>query len=290
MTRLFAMLAAIVVSLFAVSSACTAGISQGIQFRLDAARQPESVQVHFTGGGAHRTSQWSTDFRFAELQGLDVASLRNSGSQPVRFALVREAGRLDCAGTGRRSAASGSCNFTINQGFANYLVSRGVKRPSDDEGFSMMSLNVSRDLVEALHAARYPAPTVDGLLSLTALGVDGNYIRGLAGVGYRPNDLDTLVQFKALNVTPAYIQGFVQHGYANLPTDDIVQLKALDIGADYIASFKSAGYPNLTPDQLVQLKALGVTADYARAVREGSAETPTPERLVELKAIGFRPR
>lgn len=289
MTRMFAFFAAILVSVVAVSSACTAGLSEGLRFHLDAKRSTAKVYASFTGGKG-RTTHWSTDFNTGELQGLDIAQLREGGERPVRFALVREAGRLDCVGNGSRAAASGTCDFTANDGFINFLASRGVKRPTEDESLAMMSLDVRRDLVEALHSASYPVPSVDDLISLTALGADAGYINGLAQVGYRPRDLDTLVQFKALDVTPAYIQSFVRSGYGNLPADQIVQLKALDINGDYVASFKAAGYPNLTADQLVSLKALGVTADYARAVRENSREAPTAERLVELKAIGFSPR
>ena len=289
MTRMFAFFAAILLSAVAVSSACTAGVSEGLRFHIDAKRSSAKVYASFTGGKS-RTTHWSTDFNASELQGLDVAQLRAGADQPVRFALVREAGRLDCTGSGSRSAASGACSFTPNSGFNDFLVSRGVKRPTDEEGLAMVSLNVRRGLVEALHSARYPVPSVDDLLSLSALGVDARYINGLAQVGYRPRDIDDLVQFKALDVTPGYIQSFVRAGYGNLPADRIVQLKALDITGDYVAGFKAAGYPSLTPDQLVALKALGVTADYARAVRESSREIPSAERLVELKAIGFSPR
>ena len=62
-------------------------------------------------GGRNRTTHWSTDFNTGELQGLDVARCAQAGG-PVRFALVREAGRLDCVGSGGRSTASGDCNFT----------------------------------------------------------------------------------------------------------------------------------------------------------------------------------
>jgi hypothetical protein len=289
MTRLFALLAAILVSAIAVTSACAASGLEPIHFRIDTKRNSGDVAATFFSGGRNH-NEWSTEFTASQLAGLNLAALRAGNEQQVRFAIVRDAGRLDCKGTGARSTASGDCDFRANPDFINFLASRGIQRPSDDQAFSMMSLDVRRETVDALHAAHYPVPTVEDLLSLTALGVDSRYIKGLAQVGYRPSDLDTLVQFKALDITPAYIQGFVRHGLANMPTDDLVQLKALGIDGDYVASFEQAGYRNLSADQLVQLKALGVTADYARSVRRGSAQLPTPDRLVELKALGFDPR
>lgn len=290
MTRLLAFLAAMLVSLVAISSA-TASEAETIHFRLNASRTGEGrVHASFRSGDERHRKHWSTDFRPGELPGLDVGRLRAQGNQAVRFALAREAGRLDCAGTGGHSTASGDCRFTADAGFTNFLMSRGMRRPTESESFSMMAVNVRRDIVEALHAARYPVPSPDELISLTAVGVDGGYITGLARVGYRPPNLDTLLQFKALDVTPGWIEGFVRHGLGRMDPDELVQLKALNITGDYVAGFERAGYRNLSADQLVQLKALNVTPDYAAAVRRGTSEFPTPERLVELKAIGFRPR
>ncbi len=291
MTRLFAFLAAMLVSLVAISSA-TASEAETIHFRLDASRgSPGRVHASFSSvGDRDRQHHWSTDFAGGELAGLDFNRLRAGGNQALRFALVREAGRLDCAGAGGHSAASGDCRFTPDPAFTSFLVSRGMRRCAESQNFSMMAVNVRRDVVDALHAARYPVPTCDELISLTAVGVDGGYISGLARVGYRPPNLDTLLQFKALNITSTWIEGFVRHGMGRMDPEELVQLKALDITGDYIAGFQRAGYRNLSADQLVQLKALGVTPEYAAAVRRGTSELPTPERLVELKAIGFRPR
>ena len=290
MSRLFAFVAALLTSGVAVSSACMAIAAGPVQFRLDAERNRGEIQANFIGGGDKSSNHWSSTFRPDQLAGLDLARLRASGSHAVQFAVIRDTGRLDCGGTGGGSKASGSCNFTANAAFNDFLVSKGMRRPSNGEGLSLMALDARRETVEALHAANYPVPTVEDLLALTALGVDSAYISGLANAGYRPRDLEALVQFKALDITPSFIRGYVRHGYANLEPDHLVQLKALDINADYIASFQRIGYRNLSVDQLVQLKALGVTADYARAAQQRSSERLTPERLVELRAVGFRPR
>ena len=290
MTRLFAFVTALLLSGVVVSSACTAVAAGPVQFRLDGDRNDGQIQANFIGGGDHNTNQWSSSFRPDQLAGLDLTRLRSGGDHAVQFTMIRDAGRLDCAGTGGRSRASGSCNFTPSAAFNDFVVSKGMRAPSHGEGLSLMALDVRRETVEALHAARYPVPTVDDLLALSALGVDSAYISGLANVGYRPKDLEALVQFKALDITPAFIQGYIRRGYGNLNPDHFIQLKALDINADYIASFERIGYRNLSVDQLVQLKALGVSADYARAAQQGSSERLTPERLVELRAVGFSPR
>lgn len=316
--RLWALIAAVLLSALIVSSASIAGAADDIRFTIELARYDGRVHATFRSGDSDHDNHWSSDFAAGELAGLDLSRLHAPGSGPVRFAIQREAGRLDCAGNGGNAMAVGRCNFTADEGFANYLAARGMRRPSSREAFTMMAVNVRRDLIEALSGARYPTPSVDNLVALTALGANGRYINDLARVGYRPETLDALIQFKALGITADYIGGYVRMGYGNIPSDQLVQLKALDIDAAYVAGFDRIGYGRIAPDELVQLKALGITpewvqgfqrlgfrhipvsklvemkavgvdADYVRAVQQGSAETLTPDRLVQLRAIGYRP-
>src|SRR4051812_13439611 len=48
--------------------------------------------------GAGNQSTWSNSRNIGELHDLSPAQLMG-GTQPVRFALIKEAGRLDCSGT-----------------------------------------------------------------------------------------------------------------------------------------------------------------------------------------------
>jgi len=292
MPRLFAFLAAILLSALAVTSACTAAQGDAdngaIRFTVEPVRKDSSrVHAEFRRDERGDRNIWSSDFAPAELAGLDVTRLRSSG--PVRFALVREAGRMDCAGNGANGEARGTCRFTPDSAFIDSLVRRGMKRPTESQALTLMAVNVRRDIVDALTAARYPMPSIDNLVALTAVGVTGPYISGLSQAGYRPDDLDTLLQFKALGISPAWIRGFVQMGYDKLPADQLVQLKALGIDAPFIAGFEQAGYGRLPADDLVQFKALGITPGFVEGFRKvGYARLGTDE-LVQLKALGITP-
>jgi hypothetical protein len=291
MSRLIAMVAALLISALAVTTACTAARgdpSQPIRFTLERGHSDGNrLHAEFRKDRGDSHNQWSSDFPISELAGLDVAQLRSGG--PVRFALVREAGRLDCAGNGGSGEATGSCRFTPNAAFTEDLVRRGMKRPSDEQALTLMAVNVRRDVIDALTAARYPVPSVDNLVSLTAVGVTGPYISNLARAGYRPKDLDTLLQFKALNITPEWIEGFVHLGYANMPADQLVQLKALDIDAAFVAGFERMGYGRLPADELVQFKALGIDGPFVAGFdRIGYGRLPADE-LVQFKALGITP-
>src|SRR5207253_639890 len=110
------------------------------------------------------------------LIGLEVSSFRGSGTRPLMFAIVREAGRLDCAGNGGSDHAAGNCRFTEDPTFTQALVSRGIGRPNREQAFGLMAVNARRETIEAIAAARYPTPTINDLMALAALGADGGYV------------------------------------------------------------------------------------------------------------------
>jgi hypothetical protein len=287
MNRCLALLCAILFAFVSVSSACMAAPSDALRFTLEPERGNERIHASFRDESREvdRTN-WSSGFVPSELIGLDLAGFRASGTRPLRFALVREAGRLDCAGSGGASHAYGNCTFTPAARFTQLLESRGIGRPSREQAFGLMALNVGRELVDAVAAARYPTPTIDQLMAMTAVGVNGRYVTGLAQAGYRPASIDTLVEFRALGISPEWIGGFARIGYAALPADGLVQLRALNVTPEFISGFERMGYHRLPVDTLVQLKALEITPEFVRsAVGPGTAMPPVND-LVELKIFG----
>ena len=260
MTRCLAFVLALLLASLSVASACSAGVPDPIRFELRSERSGDGIYATFSDDSRGRgRNEWSTSMPASQLAGLDVMGFRAGRTIPIQFAVVREAGRMDCTGQGANSRADGNCAFVADEGFAQLLQSRGVGRPSREQSFSLMAINARRELIETLAQARYPAPNMDEYISLTALGVSGDYIRGLAQVGYRPSSIDSLVQFKALDISPAYIGGFAQIGMRDIAPDDLVQLKALNVTPEYVAGFQRLGYHNLSADRLVELKALDIT-------------------------------
>ena len=292
MNRCLAFLISLMFASLMVASASTAQQPDWLRFTLDS-RSDGQVHATFQMPDERRRrahdNSWSSSFSPPQLVGLDVASFRAAGSRPLRFALIREAGRLDCAGNGGRGVGDGNCRFTPDAGFMDLLHSRGIGRPTREQAFGLMALDVRRDIIDAVAAARYPAPRIDDLMAMTAVGVTGAYIRGLAQAGYRPRSVGTLVEFKALNITPEWIGGFARNGYASMDPDELVQLRALNITADYIAGFERLGYRNLPVSKLVELKALGITPEFVRSVQRQDGALPPVGDLVERKIFGRRP-
>jgi len=289
MNRYFAFFLALVFATLTVSSACVAQPSEWVSFTLKPERGSDKIHVNFRNDdrGRHENN-WSSGFRPSELIGLDVSGFRAAGAHPLHFAVVREAGRIDCEGSGGNGSASGNCRFATDPAFAQLLSSRGVARPTREQAFGLIALNVRRELIDALAAARYPTPAIDDLIALTALGADGRYITGLAQAGYRPQAVHGLIEFKALNITPEWIGGFVRIGYANLPSHELVQLRALDISPDFVTGFDRVGYGRLPVNTLIQFKAIGVTPQFAAAARQRKGSAPSADELVRMRVLGDR--
>lgn len=284
MTRMLAFVAALLMTAITVSSACIASNLEPLRFTIEPARSAGELQVHFQRLEDRNDHNWSSSFPPAELSGLDMGALSSPGTRQISFVIAREAGRIDCAGTGGNAMARGTCNLTADTGFNDYLAARGIKRPSPDQTFTLIALDVRKELVGVLSKANYPTPSIDKLVELTAVGVTPAYIRGLSAQGYRPDNLQSLVEFAALKITPEYIGSFARAGYADLEPSELVQLKALNITPEYVAGFERIGYRNLPVETLVQLKAMDITPEFVKAVQQGDV-LPSPDRLVQIRAV-----
>ena len=290
MNRCLAFLLALVFATVSVSSACVAQPVDLVHFTLEPERGGDG-RIHATfrdEGRPSHENNWSTGFPPSELVGLDLASLRASGARPLRFALVREAGRLDCSGSGGDSQATGTCSFTADPAFTQLLISRGIGRPTREHAFGLMAVNARRELIDAVAAARYPTPAIGDLIALSALGVDRRYISGMARAGYRPSSIHGLIEFKALAITPEWIGGFVRIGYGNVPAGELVQLKALNVTPDFVAGFDRVGYHRLAVNELVQLKAMNVSPQFAASARHADGSLRPVHELVQMQALGIR--
>lgn len=292
MNRCLALIGAVLLATITVSSACLAAPTDFIHFTLEPERgNSANIQAHFRQDAGERDrNDWSAGFMPSDLVGLEVSSFRAAGTRPIRFSVIREAGRLDCTGNGGNNHASGNCGFTPDPRFEQLLVSRGIARPTREQSLGLMALNVRHDLIEAIASARYPTPTINQLMGLSALGVNGAYISEMARAGYRPSSIQSLIEFKALGITGRWIRGFVQIGHGNIPPNQLVQLKAMNITPEFIAGFDRIGYRNLPVETLVQLKALNITPEFVRSAVGQRASMPPVNELVQLKLFGPKRR
>ena len=79
-----------------------------------------SLERRTERGGRNQMGQ---TFGFSELQGITREQAQGSG--PVKFALVREAGRVDLEGSFQNGRGSGTFTFTPDRGFVSAMKGRG---------------------------------------------------------------------------------------------------------------------------------------------------------------------
>ncbi|WP_114228570.1 MULTISPECIES: hypothetical protein [Sphingomonas] len=289
MIRLFVFLGSILLAAISITTAGFAADLGELRFTLEA-RPGAKAQVGFDlderDGRDHNRWRTNSTMPIRDLNGLAPGDLLGGGSRPLRFAMVRDAGRADCAGTGGDGRGAGRCTVTPERGFESLLAEAGIPRPDRREAFGMLLVDVRRDLVVAVRDAGYRKPSISDLTGLAALGVTPAYIRDLDRRGYKPDHLSDLTAFKALGVTPEYVDGLVRAGFGRLAANDIVQLKALGVSPDYLAQLRAAGYAPFRSSEVVQMRALGITpADFARFRADyGRVDV---DRLVQAKALGF---
>jgi hypothetical protein len=300
------------------SSARAADIDWSIQ-RSGTRPQTGKVQLRIESrwNGNDRSS-WSSDYSLADLQGLSFAQLMGQPA-PVRFALAREAGRLDCSGVAGNSAGGGSCSFAGNPAFASYLAARGIGRPDERHAFALTMSGVGRPLIDALTSLGYPRPTVDQLVAMGIHGVTPDYVRALATTGYRLKSADELVKFRIHGVSVDYIRAIAAAGpqLRNLPADSLVSFRIHGVTPELVRTYASLGHPldkdaivsmrihgvtpqyirdmaalgygRLTADQLVSMRIHGVTADYVRALHSQGLRPSSADQIVRLRISGYRP-
>lgn len=240
--------------------------------------------------GAGSDSIWSNGRRFDELQGLTRAELMGA-PHAVRFALVKEPGRLDCTGTAGAGRGTGVCSFTPNVGFATFLDARRIGQPDTRQAFSMTMAGVGRDLVDALDDSHFQRPTVDQLTAMGIHGVTPAYVRALAGLGYRLS-ADELVSFRIHGVNIDEIRQFASIGPAlqRLTPSDLISLRIHGVEPAYVREMAAIdpGLRTLTADDLVSMAIHGVTPALARAYVEYEGGRLSSGGLVDMAIHGVR--
>jgi hypothetical protein len=271
----------------------------------NAGRDKNGSEVQLTinrrWGGNHST--WSNRRSIGELRGLNAAQVIGP-TQPVRFELAREAGRLDCSGTAGHSSGSGSCSFTPDLGFSTFLEARGIGRPDRQQSYSLTMSGVGRDLVDALDKGGFARPTIDQLTAMGIHGATADYVRALSGLGYHLS-ADDLVSFKIHGVEPDYIRGFAAMGPSlrQISPSDLISLRIHGVKPEFVRELAAIGpeFRSVTADGLVAMAIHGVRPDLARAfvTYEGgrlnsddlvamAIHGVTASYIEQLAALGYR--
>lgn len=307
MIRQFVFAASAALLTYAAQPAAVAQVPDRIDWTI--APASESGKVQFTIGYRRdrSTSQWSNTTDLAELAGLTEAQLAGDAT-PVRFQLIREAGRFDCEGVARRGRGTGDCSFAADPAFAAALARHRIGAPSREQSYSLTLARVGIAMIDELDRQGYRTPDVDDLVSAGIHRVDGAYIRDMAAAGYRVGTVEGLVNMRIHRVTPDYIAALQAAGYrpsaemavqlrihgatpdyiralgaagaTGFDTDDLVALRIHGVTPEFVGELRGMGYERLTASNLTAMRIHGVTASFVRRKNEEAGRRLSPDELV----------
>ena len=288
MNRTVALLAAAFLSAITLGSVGVAAQPVAVDFSLQPRNDGRAqLTLESRGSGAH-PSTWSTSIGYNQLIGLSPAIWQH-GARALRFALVRDAGRLDCSGHAAGSQALGTCTHTQDPEFVTFLQARGVGSPTFRQAYALTVSGVTRAQVDALKVNGYRTPSIEDVISLGIFDVSPAYVHQLATAGYRLGTAEDLVGFRIHKVTPALISSYRALGYNRLTADDLMAMAVHGVAPDFINGFARLGYRNIAADKLVELKIFGVTPEFVRSLERDGVRPPSAEQLIRLRMAGYEP-
>lgn len=246
----------------------------------DDANERVQFSIGYRQGGSR--SNWSSGTDLAELEGLQAAQLAGAGG-PVRFRIVREAGRFDCDGLARQGRGTGTCRFAPDAAFGAALAQRGVGTPDRQESYNLALARVGIALVDEFQRQDYRRLSVGDLVSAGIHRIDVDYVRAMAAAGYRVGDVDALVSMRIHGVTPAYVRELADAGGTGYAAQDLVSMRIHGVTPQFVGELRTLGYEGLGADDLTAMRIHGITAAFARRAIAEAGELPTPDDLVSRR-------
>ena len=237
-------------------------------------------------------NQMGQSYEFSELQGLTREQALSGG--PVKFSLVREAGRIDLEGTFQDGKGSGTFTFTGNPAFLSAMKSRGFdfeaheKRRGDDDGddplFAATALNITTALADDLNAAGFTKLTVGDLFKAAIFKIDSQFAREMKASGFENLGMEELVKARIFKIDAGFVRQVSQMGFEKEPFESLVKMQIFKVTPEFIAEVRGEGLTNFQVEDIVKLRIFKIDGQF---IREAKAEgVPLEvERLVQ-KRIG----
>src|SRR6266545_434703 len=216
-----------------------------------------NLERHTQKGGKNQMGQ---TYDFADLQGLTREQAQSGG--PVKFSLVRQAGRIDCEGNFQNGKGSGTFRFTPDHSFVLAMKARGFdfeeklaesndEQISEDRLFAATTLNVTTALADDLLSAGFGKLQVEDLFKASIFKIDADFVSQVTQMGFDKEPFESLVKMRIFKVTPDFLTEVRNEGLTNLSVEEIVKLRIFKIDREFIRQAKAEGVP-LEVEELVR--------------------------------------
>ena len=237
-------------------------------------------------------NQMGQTYDFSDLQGLSRDQAMNGG--PVRFSLVREAGRIDCEGSFQSGKGSGTFQFSPNQAFVAAMKSRGFDFEkssswSDDDGdrledrlFAATALNVTTALADDLISSGFGNLNVDDLFKATIFKIDSKFMREMKASGFPNLTMEDLVKARIFKIDADFVARVTRMGFGKEPFESLVKMQIFKVTPEFVAEVRNEGLTDISVEDIVKLRIFKIDADYIRQAKADGVPLEV-ERLVQRK-------
>jgi hypothetical protein len=227
-------------------------------------------------------------YDFADLQGLSREQAVNGG--PVKFSLVREAGRIDCEGSFQNGKGSGTFRFTGNQSFVSAMKSRGFdfevdssdERHSENRLFAATTLNVTTALADDLSSAGFGKLGVEDLFKAAIFKIDSKFMREMKASGFGDMGMEELVKARIFKIDAEFVRQVSQMGFDKEPFESLVKMRIFKITPEFITEVRNEGLTNLAVEDIVKLRIFKIDSEFIRQARAEGVPLEV-ERLVQRR-------
>ena len=240
-----------------------------------------------TERGGH--SQMGQTYEFTDLQGLSRDAVVNGG--PVKFSLVREAGRIDLEGSFQNGKGSGTFSFNGNSNFVAAMKTRGFDfderannkhDDGDDRLFAATTLNVTTALADDLNSLGFGKLDVHDLFKAAIFKIDSTFAREMKASGFEDLGMEELVKARIFKIDAAFVRQVSEMGFQKEPFESLVKMQIFKVTPEFIAEVRNEGMTNLQVEDLVKFRIFKIDAQYIREAKADGVPLDV-ERLVQRK-------
>jgi hypothetical protein len=235
-------------------------------------------------------NQMGQTYDFGDLEGLSRERVLSDG--PVKFSLVREAGRIDCEGSFQNGKGSGTFRFTGNQSFVSAMKSRGFDfeedsianngRDSEDRLFAATTLNVTTALADDLSSAGFGKLHVDDLFKAAIFKVDSKFMRAMKASGFPNLGMEELVKARIFKIDADFVSQVTQMGFDKEPFESLVKMRIFKITPEFITEVRNEGLTDISVEDLVKMHIFKIDSEFIRQAKAEGVPLEV-ERLVQRR-------
>ncbi len=235
-------------------------------------------------------NQHGQTYDFSDLQGL---SRDQTNGGPVKFSIVREAGRIDCEGTFQNGKGSGTFQFTANPSFVSAMKTRGFDfekaswnddddREGQDRLFAATTLNVTTTHADDLTSSGFGKLDVDDLFKAAIFKIDSKFMREMKASGFPNLTMEDLVKARIFKIDAEFVTKVTQMGFDKEPFESLVKMQIFKVTPEFVAEVRNEGLTNISVEDIVKLRIFKIDAAYIRQARSEGVPMEV-ERLVQRK-------